>query len=57
MNPMGRLIIGLQVSFYNHDEGKDTDIWALENGYISVVPIGFDVTAHDHIQKLNFFES
>ena len=54
MNPMGKTYYWLTGKFYNHDEGKDTDIWALENGYISVVPVKFDVTAHDHIQQLNF---
>jgi len=54
MNPMGKTYYWLSGKFYNHDEGKDTDIWALENGYISVVPVKFDVTAHDHIQQLNF---
>ena len=53
-NPMGKTYYWLTGKFYNHDEGKDTDIWALENGYISVVPVKFDVTAHDHIQQLNF---
>ena len=54
MNPMGKTYYWLTGKFYNHDERKDTDIWALENGYISVVPVKFDVTAHDHIQQLNF---
>ena len=27
--------------------------WALENGYISVVPVQFDLTAHHTIQQLN----
>ena len=54
MNPMGKTYYWLTGKFYNHDEGKDTDIWALENGYISVVPVKFDLTAHDHIQQLNF---
>jgi 5'-nucleotidase len=39
--------------FVNEDKGEDTDIWALQNGYISVVPIQFDLTAHHQIQKLN----
>ena len=56
MNPMGKTYYWLTGKFYNHDEGKDTDIWALENGYISVVPVKFDVTAHDHIQQLNFLK-
>ena len=26
------------------DKGRDTDVWALENNYISVVPVQFDLT-------------
>ena len=39
--------------FVNYDKGKDTDEWALENHYISVVPVQFDVTAHNSISKIN----
>jgi 5'-nucleotidase len=28
----------------NFDKGKDTDVWALENNYVSVVPVMFDLT-------------
>ena len=35
------------------DKGKDTDEWALEKGYISIVPIQFDLTAHHYIKNLN----
>ena len=52
MNPMGKNYYWLTGKFYNYDKGKDTDIWALENGYVSVVPVKFDLTAHDHIQHL-----
>ena len=54
MNPMGKTYYWLSGNFCNHDDATDTDIWALENGYISVVPVKFDVTAHHHIQQLNF---
>lgn len=30
--------------FKNMDEGEDTDVWALENNYVSVVPVQFDLT-------------
>ena len=30
--------------FRNMDKGRDTDVWALENNYISVVPVQFDLT-------------
>ena len=34
------------------DKGKDTDVWALENGYISVVPVQFDMTNYVLKDKL-----
>jgi 5'-nucleotidase len=39
--------------FKNYDGGEDTDIWALENHYVSVVPVQFDMTAHHAIAPLN----
>ena len=35
------------------DNGEDTDEWALEHGYVSIVPVQFDLTAHHTIQSLN----
>ena len=52
-NPMGRDYYWLAGKFVNLDSGEDTDEWALENGYVSVVPVQFDLTAHHSIQKLN----
>ena len=52
-DPMGKEYYWMTGAFINDDKGEDTDIWALENGYISVVPTHFDLTAHHHIQKLN----
>jgi 5'-nucleotidase len=52
-NPMGRDYYWLTGKFVNLDHGEDTDEWALENGYISVVPVQFDLTAHYAIQNLN----
>ncbi|MFC2111475.1 5'/3'-nucleotidase SurE [Bacteroidota bacterium] len=34
------------------DNKEDTDLWALENNYISVVPVHFDFTAHDSISLI-----
>lgn len=33
-------------------EAQDTDTWALNHGYASVVPIRIDMTAHDCLEKL-----
>ncbi|UOB18716.1 5'/3'-nucleotidase SurE [Abyssalbus ytuae] len=52
-NPQGREYYWLTGKFVNLDKGEDTDEWALENGYVSVVPVQFDLTAHHTIQDLN----
>lgn len=52
-NPMGKEYYWLSGEFVNHDKGEDTDEWALHNGYISVVPVQFDLTAHHAISQLN----
>ncbi len=55
-SPYGREYYWLSGEFVNKDKGEDTDIWALENGYISVVPVQFDLTAHHAIQKINSWD-
>lgn len=52
-SPMGKDYYWLTGKFVNLDNGEDTDEWALENGYISVVPVQFDLTAHHAMQTLN----
>lgn len=51
--PMGQPYWWLSGSFENMDKGTDTDTWALENGYVSIVPVQYDMTAHDRIAELN----
>lgn len=53
VNPHGREYYWLTGKFVNMDKGKDTDEWAVANGYISVVPVQFDMTAHHFIDDLN----
>lgn len=53
INPMGRKYYWLSGKFINEDKGEDTDEWALQNGYVSIVPTQFDLTAHHYIQELN----
>jgi 5'-nucleotidase len=52
-NPQGRDYYWLTGEFVNQDQGEDTDEWALENGYVSLVPVQFDLTAHHYIKELN----
>ncbi len=55
-NPMGRNYYWLSGEFVNHDAGEDTDEWALANGYVSVVPVQFDLTAYRFINELNSWD-
>ncbi|MFT5337896.1 MAG: 5'-nucleotidase [Luteibaculaceae bacterium] len=52
-DPMKQPYYWLKGQFLNHDKGLDTDVWALENGYVSIVPTQFDMTAHHAISHLN----
>ncbi|MCF6213912.1 MAG: 5'/3'-nucleotidase SurE [Flavobacteriaceae bacterium] len=53
INPQGKEYYWLTGTFVNLDHGEDTDMWALSNNYISIVPVQFDLTAHHFIQNLN----
>lgn len=55
-NPQGRDYYWLSGKFVNKDDGQDTDEWALSNGYVSVVPVQFDLTAHHFLDRLNNWE-
>jgi 5'-nucleotidase len=44
IDPRGRTYYWLTGSFVNDDQGTDTDVQALEDGYISVVPSQHDMT-------------
>ena len=52
-DPYERPYYWLTGVFQNNDKGEDTDVWALENGFVSVVPVQFDLTAHHAIPVLN----
>lgn len=43
-DPTGKKYYWLTGEFVNFDEQKDTDVWALANNYVSVVPVQFDLT-------------
>ncbi|MFD2822957.1 5'/3'-nucleotidase SurE [Lacinutrix iliipiscaria] len=53
ISPQGKAYYWLTGKFVNLDHGEDTDEWALDNGYVSIVPVQFDLTAHYCIQNLN----
>lgn len=43
-DPSGKKYYWLTGQFVNFDKKKDTDVWALANNYISIVPVQFDLT-------------
>lgn len=53
-DPSGKTYYWLTGMFKNYDEGTDTDIWALQNNYVSVVPCKFDITA---LESFSFFNA
>lgn len=54
--PQGRDYYWLTGEFVNQDQGEDTDEWALGNGFVSIVPVQFDLTAHHAIQEINTWD-
>jgi 5'-nucleotidase len=51
-DPTGRRYFWLVGDFINEDAGDDTDVWALEHGYVSIVPCKFDMTDYDALRNL-----
>jgi len=55
-NPMGKEYYWLTGEFINDDKGEDTDEWALNKNFVSIVPVQYDFTAHHVIQELNIWD-
>lgn len=52
-DPHQRNYYWLTGEFKNEDKGEDTDVYALENNFVSVVPVQYDLTAHHAIAAIN----
>lgn len=52
VDPTGKKYYWLTGEFVNFDKGRDTDVWALNHNYASVVPVQFDLTNYALKQKL-----
>ena len=52
-DPRGRAYFWLTGEFVNHEsDATDTDEWALDNGYVSVVPVQTDMTDYKQMSRL-----
>jgi 5'-nucleotidase len=56
IDPVGTNYYWLKGIFVKIGNGEDTDEWALENNWISIVPVQFDFTAHNIIPTLKSWE-
>lgn len=52
ISPLGKEYYWLTGSFINQDEDKESDEWALKNGYITIVPISYDMTSYKDLELL-----
>lgn len=55
-DPGGKDYYWLTGKFVPMDDGDDTDVWALENGYVSVVPVKSDMTDFNLLKKIADWE-
>jgi 5'-nucleotidase len=55
-DPLDRPYYWLTGQFVNLDEGEDTDLGAIDAGFVSVTPVHHDMTAHAHIRALREWE-
>ena len=51
-DPNNRNYYWLTGVFQLNDKGEDTDVWALKNNYVSLVPVQFDLTHYQLKEKL-----
>jgi 5'-nucleotidase len=52
-DPSGKPYYWLTGVFKNFEPGDEsTDVWALDNGYVSIVPVQFDMTNYKYLDKL-----
>lgn len=53
-DPRGNDYYWMSGKFVSKEHADDTDLWALENGYISIVPSTSDLTDYSQIEPLKF---
>lgn len=56
IDPRGQKYYWLTGRFENDDLSADTDLWALENGYLSVVPSMHDLTNYEALRLMKDLE-
>lgn len=58
VDPRGMPYYWMTGKFENQEpDSEDTDLWAIKNGYVSIVPSSYDLTEYSLIQDLRVFEN
>lgn len=52
IDPQGKPYFWLTGQFINEDNQEDTDEWAIENNYVSIVPCQYDLTDYNSLKSL-----
>src|SRR5690625_6572068 len=52
MDPHDQPYYWLAGTFVNLDKGENTDLAAIEEGYVSITPIHYDLTSYEFLDKL-----
>ncbi|GIV33376.1 MAG: 5'-nucleotidase SurE [Chitinophagales bacterium] len=53
VDPRGHKYYWLTGKFVSYDQREDTDEWALKEGYVSIVPVQFDLTAFHAMEHMH----
>jgi len=53
IDPYGKPYYWMRGDYHNPDGAEDTDIWALDRGFVSIVPTMYDLTAHHALTGLH----
>ena len=52
MDQFGKPYYWLTGDFGNHDPGENTDLEAIKEGYVTIVPTQFDLTAYSVLEQV-----
>ncbi len=55
-HPRGGTYYWLTGEFARHDDGVDSDHWALEQGYVAITPTRVDVTDYDMVDEMKYWD-
>lgn len=52
-DPSGKEYLWLKGRFVEKEHHENSDLWALTNGFASVVPVQFDLTDHNEVERID----